>query len=83
MFNLQQSVKVADYTPPPAMPPGFEGRPNSSWCVSRPFGTNPPAALIPNVETLGYCRMSLRDRNFAQLTHARLLAQILEALAAS
>jgi hypothetical protein len=35
--------------------------------VSRPFGTYRSSGLVPNVETLGYFRMSLRDRVLAQL----------------
>src|SRR5260221_4653865 len=31
--------------------------------VSRPFGTNSPRTPFPNVETLGYYRKSLRDRD--------------------
>src|SRR5438552_3258448 len=32
---------------------------------SRPFGTKDVRGVCPNVETLGYCRMSLRDRTLA------------------
>ena len=35
--------------------------------VSRPFGTYRSSGLVPNVQTLGYFRMSLRDRVLAQL----------------
>ena len=50
-----------------------KGRVNSSCCVNRPFGTNAPTALAPNVETLGYFRMSLRDRTLH--THKRAFAR--------
>ncbi len=33
--------------------------------VSRPSGTYRGAGLVPNVETLGYCRVSLRDKDLA------------------
>src|SRR5258705_10407498 len=51
-----------------------KGRPNSSCWVSRPFGTNLPTALVPNVETLGYFRMSLRDRTLH--TYKRAFARL-------
>src|SRR5712691_4073872 len=31
-------------------------------CLNRPFGTYSFRTLKPSVETLGYCRLSLRDR---------------------
>src|SRR2546429_13165 len=51
----QQAVKFRAVQVP-------NGRQNSPCCVSRPFGTDPLIALVPNVETLGYFRLSLRDR---------------------
>src|SRR5260221_9959375 len=43
----------------PARAPG-----NRANSFSRPFGTNPDPDAYPNVETLGYCRVSLRDKRF-------------------
>src|SRR5258706_15676757 len=40
-----------------------EGTAETCVCLSRPFGTNPGFdRRFPNVETLGYCHESLRDR---------------------
>jgi hypothetical protein len=43
------------------------GSPFNLRPISRPFGTYCSAGLVPNVETLGYSRMSLRDMVLAQL----------------
>jgi hypothetical protein len=42
-----------------------EGTAEPARPVSRPFGTHCSSGLVPNVETLGYYRMSLRDNGFA------------------
>jgi len=42
----------------------------SRKCIFRPCGTYPTRAIKPSVETLGYCRLSLRDRR--QVTYPRL-----------
>ena len=38
-----------------------EGTAETMHRVSRPFGTYARRTAVPNVETLGYCRTSLRD----------------------
>ena len=40
-----------------------EGTAEIEWRLSRPFGTRRLGALAPNVETLGYSRRSLRDKD--------------------
>jgi hypothetical protein len=42
-----------------------KGRLNRGETLSRPFGTNVSPRRLPNVETLGYYRLSLWDINFA------------------
>src|SRR5205823_7470559 len=43
-----------------------EGTAETMHRVSRPFGTYARRIAVPNVETLGYCRKSLRDKDSAK-----------------
>ena len=53
---FQRWVARQEYASPEGTVEGSRKR------VSRPFGTNPGSVVVPNVETLGYCRKSLRDK---------------------
>src|SRR5258708_9315596 len=58
-----------------------EGTTDGSRAFGRPFGTYCPWGVgSPNVETLGYCRMSLRDRSFAAELALIVLAGLLLAV---
>src|SRR5260370_26842595 len=45
-----------------------EGRPKRRGDSAVPSGLPLPLAVVPNVETLGYCRMSLRDKHLRPLS---------------
>src|SRR6185436_19044045 len=62
-LRIAQRFNVGNRDPRPLVPKGRLNGGERVNKLSRPFGTRRSiSARVPNVETLGYCRLSLRDK---------------------